>query len=367
MDIDTRIAQANGRLKASKIRVQIERFGDKLTLRATLPPKPGSDRPAPYQQRIALGISANPKGISLAEAEARKIRALLDSRSFDWKPYLIDRGAIPQTVGEWVEKFSQEFRETVEPVTWRTDYKYVLDSLDQSKPLTSALLLEAVGKTKAETRQRKRYCFTLQKLANFAGVEVDLSKLKGKYSPSTVEPRDLPDDRTITEWFYKISNPSWRWVYGMLATYGLRNHEVFLLDLEELSNQGYMVKVLKGKTGSRMVWPCYPEWVDQFDLRNLNFPDVDRKQSHEALGRRVTSQFSRYEVPFAPYDLRHCWAIRTMEFGLDISLAAQQMGHSIAVHNQTYHRWITADVHQRAFNSLMMRNDRPRPPQIDLT
>jgi hypothetical protein len=30
----------------------------------------------------------------------------------------------------------------------------------------------------------------------------------------------------------KLTNPAWQWVYGMMATYGLRNHEVFFLTLQ---------------------------------------------------------------------------------------------------------------------------------------
>jgi hypothetical protein len=51
---DGRIAQANGRLKASKVGVAIEQIGDRLALRATLPPKPSSDRSVAYQQRVVM-------------------------------------------------------------------------------------------------------------------------------------------------------------------------------------------------------------------------------------------------------------------------------------------------------------------------
>jgi hypothetical protein len=37
----------------------------------------------------------------------------------------------------------------------------------------------------------------------------------------------LPSDEVIVEWYDRIPNPTWRYVYGIMATYGLRNHEVF--------------------------------------------------------------------------------------------------------------------------------------------
>lgn len=51
-------------------------------------------------------------------------------------------------------------------------------------------------------------------------------------------------------------------------------------------------------------------------------------------------------------------------FGLDVSLAAAQQGHSLKVHTELYHRWISDRHHQRAFDLLMMRGDRPKAPLI---
>ena len=90
-DIDGRIAQANGRLKSAKVGMTIERKGDRLYLRGIFPPKPDSTKKEPYQQRLALGIHANPLGVKLAEAEARKVGALIDCKEFLWLPYLGDR------------------------------------------------------------------------------------------------------------------------------------------------------------------------------------------------------------------------------------------------------------------------------------
>ena len=59
-----------------------------------------------------------------------------------------------------------------------------------------------------------------------------------------------------------------------------------------------------------------------------------------------------------------CWAIRTLEFGLDISLAAQQMGHSAQVHSELYHHWISERHHQRAFELMMHRSERPDAPIV---
>jgi hypothetical protein len=124
---DGRIAQANGRLKASKVGVAIEQIGDRLALRATLPPKPNSDRIVAYQQRIFLGFRPNPTGLKLAESEARKIRALIDCKEFNWLPYLNSIAEPASTVATWVSKFEQDYfsrraRSPKTETTWKKDY-----------------------------------------------------------------------------------------------------------------------------------------------------------------------------------------------------------------------------------------------------
>jgi integrase len=44
-----------------------------------------------------------------------------------------------------------------------------------------------------------------------------------------------------------------------------------------------------------------------------------------------------------------------MRFGLDASLAAKQMGHSLATHTETYHLAINEREQQEAYDQLMSR------------
>ncbi|YCO48057.1 site-specific integrase [Thermosynechococcus sp. FA-CM-4201] len=232
--------------------------------------------------------------------------------------------------------------------------------------MSSEVLLEAILATPPDTKTRKRTCMVLGALARFANLDLDVSRYSGSYSPKSTAPRDLPEDAQIVEWFYRLEHPAWRWVYGMLATYGLRPHEAFRLNFERLSQGERILEVLENtKTGFRRVWPCYPEWFDEFQLSQVQLPPINTKRPNLAVGR-ACSQYLSAKLPFRPYDLRHAWAVRTLAFGLDLSLAAQQMGHSVQVHCQTYHRWITEKHHQAAFEALMLRVDRPMPPKIVL-
>lgn len=70
-------------------------------------------------------------------------------------------------------------------------------------------------------------------------------------------------------------------------------------------------------------------------LRNLN-------QDNEALGNLVTKAFKRYEIGFTPYYLRDLWAIRCLVEGIESSIIARQMGHSITTFYDHYQRHIDA-------------------------
>ena len=156
-----RLNQANGRLRAAKAGVSIVKKCDRLYLQATLPPKPKSGKANPYQQQVALGIYANPAGISFAEKEARKVGALLASRAFNWSLYLRKEEPATETIASWIQKFEESKRQTVSTTTWKTDYARPFGVLPADEPITIATLLSAIAKTKPNTRQNRRRCRVL--------------------------------------------------------------------------------------------------------------------------------------------------------------------------------------------------------------
>ena len=369
--IKEQIAVINQRLKDARIGVRVEVLGNSLYLRATLPPKPNTNKSEPYQQRISLGIKASKEGVKRAKAEAYKLGGLLACKDFKWEIYLKDSPEVPPVlyIKDLIVAYEEFYFQTRQrnhktETTWNVEYDEIFRKLPQDELLTKENIMKIVVGTRPDTRYRLRACMSLQKLADFAGLSINLKPYKGKYSPKKATPRDLPDDITIAKHFYNIKDETWRWVYGMLATYGLRNHEVFRVDIDSLINGEYIVSVGENsKTGSRRVWPCYPEWFEEFNLKDVKRPQCNLDSSNSCLGRMVTLWFGRH-IPFQAYSLRHCWAIRTLEFGLDISLAAQQMGHSSQVHSELYHHWINERHHQKAFELMMMRSERPQPPVI---
>lgn len=366
------LKELNDRLKAAKLGVTVEARGKGtfLSLRAKLPPKTGSGEWT--RQFIPLEIYNNQAGLKRAEAEARKLSGQLACKEFNWSYWREPEKPDSGTVSTWIERYEIEYfnrrsRTPKSETTWRTDYKQPFAKLPLDEPLTAAILRQSILETEPDTRNRRRRSDALGRLAKFAGIELDAKSLRGDYSPKRLTPRDLPTDKEISEWRDLINqeNEFWGYAFGLMACYGLRNHELFHIDLERLKESPVLSLTENlyggGKTGARRVWACYPEWWEKWHLWDVNLLPKVTGKTNSALGNRVTNAFVRYGF-HKPYNLRHAWAVRTIEFDIPVELAAQQMGHSLQVHSQTYHHWISDDVHQRAFDRAMQRRDRPLPP-----
>jgi len=352
MDISSLLNQANGRLKAGRIQVSIKQKRNSLCLKATFPPKPQSGKTVPYQQELYPGLRANPAGVKAAERLAREVSVALMNRRFCWEDYVHDRTQ-PMLVRDWLPLFEQDYfskreRNPKTETTWDKDYRLTFLKLPQEEPLTAEAIRKTVLRTEPDTKARKRYTMALGALARLAGIEVNLSGLAGKYNPRRVEPRDIPPDDLILDWYYRIPIPAWQWFYGVIATYGLRPHEAMHLTL----SGPLVAQVPIGtKTGARQVWPFHKHWVEEFSLTQIQRPNITGKNNME-LGTRSAQYFKRLGLPFQLYNLRHAWSVRTLELGVPITLAAQQQGHSVKTHSDLYHHWIGADVHQRAFEKI---------------
>ncbi len=378
--LDLKIIQINQRLKVAQLGVQLERRGNRLALRSTLPPRPGSDRLRPTQQRLSLGIPATTAGLKQAEQEAKVLALKLMQNSFEWRDYdhAIDGKRLTNLeLSQQIDAFEKEFfaatHRTQKPASartsWRGAYEPYLRKLEAivlENPSFS--LSEAIGKTlqsiDPQSRSRQIGVIALVAFATFMQLEI-ANDLKGKYAGNQgldrlKKTRELPTDDQILHHWNQIPNPKWKYVYGVMAAFGLRNHEVFFCDYGDLLKGENQVQVLSTtKTGSHEVWAFHPEWVDQFELRSPLLPDVNTSletTTLQTVGQRVTAQFRRYNIPFSPYDLRHAWAVRTIHVGLPDTVAAKMMGHSVTVHTKTYHQWLTRRDQQAAVNAALSRS-----------
>jgi integrase len=378
--IDRKLLQINQRFKLAQLGVQLERRGTKLNLRATLPPKPGSARLRPSQQRLSLSLIATPDGLKKAEQEAKVLALSLMNNSFDWREYthaIAGHRLSQLELSQQIQSFETAFfasphrNRASTTTTWRSAYAPYLRKLEaiaQAHP--SLTLPEHLCKTleslEPHSRSREIGCTALTAFADFLKLDIAselkprfLSKTRGNPDDRTRKIRELPDDDTILQHWEKIPNPAWRSVYGIMATFGLRNHEVFYCDYSDLKNGKSQIQVLSTtKTGSHAVWAFPPEWIDRFDLRSIVLPEITTDLASttlQSVGQRVTAQFRRYGIPFSPYDLRHAWAVRTIHLGLSDSVAAKMMGHSVSVHTRTYHQWLTHRDQQAAVDAALSR------------
>lgn len=355
----------NARLKAAQVGVSVRQKGNRLYLRATLPPKPGSTKKHPHQQDVSLKIYANPAGLERAEAEARKLGAMLACKEFAWDKYLANT-EVPSaklSTEQWVERFKKHYMNThsLKERTWREHWWEIYKRLPQDEPLSTRAMIAVALNTEKDTRNRKQTCQKLQKLADFASLNVNLNQYSGNYSSTKTQRREVPTDSIIAEWRDRIPYLSWQWVYGMLAAYGLRPHEAFFCEFVE-ADPNRALLVLEGKTDSRKVFPLYLEWVEKWQLWNIQKPEVNC-HDYKDYGMRACRQFKRYNVPFTPYDLRHAYAIRaSVVFRFPVAVAAALMGHSPTVHWNQYNRWISEDQHTQEFERQMHRIDRPQAP-----
>jgi len=370
---DLVLQQCNQRLKAASVRVRVERKGQSLYARATLPPKNNSDKTRPFQQHVPLNVKATPAGLKRAEAEARKIAAAIDLKQFSWADYpLRSKKAENQTVADWIAAFEVNYFERHKRTprsnsTFLNTYHYPFRRLPQSQPLTAAVLERAIKATIPDSCPRSAMCRACKALGQFAEIDVSFisKELKGTYSSNKPAPRNLPEDEEIQRYFHTIANPNWRWVYGVIATFGLRPHEVFHLDTQGLEQGGDVLKVLeRTKTGYREVRPLHPEWIDEFGLRQKRLPNVKVDgRANIVIGGSVSHSFGRYKIPFPPYHLRHCYAARCIRFRIPVSLSARWMGHSVAVHTRVYQAWLSKSVEQEAFEQAIQSPNRPQPPR----
>ncbi|HEY9818223.1 MAG TPA: hypothetical protein V6D20_20820, partial [Candidatus Obscuribacterales bacterium] len=195
--INERLVLLNQRLKAAQLGVSIEQRGNKLSLRGTLPPRPGSDRLRPYQQRLSLNLPATPGGLKQAEQQAKIIAGQLLQQTFSWQAYLPMGGGkrlSQMDLAEKIDAFQQAFfdqqrsRPASARTTWQTAYAPYLRKLEAIARTTPSLnLAEAIQATiKAipeDSRGRQVCCTALQSFVTFLDLDLpfDLKQWWGTY------------------------------------------------------------------------------------------------------------------------------------------------------------------------------------------
>ncbi len=387
MDLSKLLININQSLCNQGISLRIEKRGGKLNLRGPLPSK--THEGCLINQRLSLCLNADNEGLKEAQRLLQLIVLQLDRNQFQWNQWAVATKTKPFTrsvadVSEALLNFENFFflhpNRKKSPAgartTWTSSYLPYIRRLktislsNHAGKVDSAVLYETLLSYSEKSRSRQQCATSLAAVADYLKISLPESwrSESSGYGLHQAKFRQLPTDEQIVNEWNRIENPKWQIVYGLMATYGLRNHEVFFCDFEAFSKgKDPIVRVLPNtKTGEHQVWPFHPEWVNFFKLKKLknakeSLPIIKtdlRETTLQQVGRRVSEQFRRYKIPFTPYDLRHAWAVRTIHVGLPDTVAARMMGHSVAIHTRTYHHWITRRDQQRAVDTALANQNK---------
>ena len=361
VDIHAEVQAVNLALKADCYRVAIQVRGKKLSLVATLPPKPGSTKRKPHQQRISLKLGATLAGFRRAKAKAILLADQLDRDKFTWDDWIDIPSNVPEvkTCGYWMDRLKASLW-TDQPSNmrerrWKRQYlNFGLNKLPPDKPLTKELLIAAAIATPIEKkRMRDSVVQILSQLAKSAGMDVDLAPYRAGYSAKDVKPKKIPTDAEIRDVIDSIPNPSWKTLFALMATYGLRNHEAFHCTLE--LKEGIVVALVpeETKTGGRVVYPHPVQWQNRWlsSWANLQRPEIVHTINSD-LGDAIGQYWRNRKAPGTPYNLRHAFAIRCHRDKVTVSVAASWMGQSPKEHLETYQRWISETVSRQEWEKL---------------
>ncbi|CAA9372780.1 hypothetical protein AVDCRST_MAG94-4292 [uncultured Leptolyngbya sp.] len=368
-EIERRLELANQRLKAGSVGVKLYIRGRSekwLYLRATFPPKPESKRKQPYQQWLALKMRAQTGTIKEAELTARAVGLDLARNTFDWRKFSDwdDAKTEPKTIDHWIEQMERLWwatRDKDNPShhnTWRVGYSSCLKWLPPKEELTEALLIDWVYEhSEPGSRRRVQYVTCAQRLLKVAGLpdSVMLKDLCGGQSIKPVNPRSLPTDAEIVQKRGEIKDEAWRWVFSVLATYGLRPHEIAFLDWSQYPTIRTHART---KTGERAIEPLYPEWAEWCK----DVPDLEWDENNDKNGTKVTKWFKRH-IGWSAYNLRHSYVRRCVEFGLPVDLAARLLGHDTSLHVAVYQQWIGEATHLNAIRNVIKKSEKTAPSQ----
>ncbi|MGB6298029.1 MAG: site-specific integrase [Rivularia sp. (in: cyanobacteria)] len=387
---EKKLAEANSNLKRDRVRVSIKQTGNSLQLRATLPLKPDDyhrSGKSKKQYDLSLGIPANNNGLKTAIEESYELGKLIARHTFVWKEkYLgirIKEKKRIKTIGELLEQFEDNYyknrNKTITSQNTFANYTSVIKRNFTLTNLATKNNFESVINSCKGNKKNELIAVSSVFIKTF-DLEFTLDVKRDRVTPKF---RDIPDDEKIIHSYQlfekfalnrKNTNHSestetwemWRWVYGMLATFGLRPRELFVkpninwwISEQNIDNTWKVDK--DTKTGYREVIPFVPEWIELLDLKNKTALTIlDKKisqiksvQQINWMRRDISRWFRKINIEFQPYDLRHACAIRSHLQGIPIKAAADNLGHTVDEHSKTYQRWFGIENRKKAFGEVV--------------
>ena len=298
----------------------------RLYLLARVPRRDGS--PGLKQTRIALRMDDSPINRRTAAKQLRTLEQQLESGTFDWAYWLDDA---PNAI-TWREAIARLYRARVVlgrtgETTWEVNYMGRLRQIDPTSACTSDSMAAALERYDRASCSYKELFYLLRHIAKLAGVAFPEVALPTYNQAQLVA---VPSDAEIVAWVEGAPDPA-IWYLGMMATYGLRPHEI---ESAELIGRDYLQVQDATKTGFRTVVPLPREWVERFRLRDRRI-----RERPTDVAKWLSKTTRGMGLSWRPYALRHAFAARLWREGgsrLDIYTASRLMGHTPMQHSKTY-------------------------------
>lgn len=316
----------------------------RLYLLAKVPRRNGE--PGLAQTRIALKLDDTPVNRRTATKQLATLEKQLATGAFEWSYWLDQEAGIT-----WRQAITNLHRARVilgrtSERTWEISYMGRLRQIPPASKVTTESMATALQRYDRSSCSYKELWHLLRHLSRLVGVPFPELPLPTYGKARLVE---VPTDAEIIDWVEGAGPASW--YFGMMATYGLRPHEI---EGAVLIERDYCQVQDATKTGFRTVVPVPREWVERFRLHDRRLrPGSD--QQPEAVAKWLWRQCRG--LPWRPYALRHAYAGRLWATGgsrLDVYTAARLMGHTPMQHAKTYRAHIqphaVAEAAERALN-----------------
>jgi len=307
-------------------------YRGRLYLLARVPRRDG--RPGLAQARIALRMDDTPVNRRAAAKQLQTLERQLREGSFNWA-YWND-----QSEGlTWREAIAKLYRARVvlgrtSETTWEINYMGRLRRIPPNSECTTESIAAALERYNRNSCSYKELFYLLRHLSRLVAVPFPEMPVP---TYSQAELVAVPSDAEIVAWV-ESAGPA-GWYFGMMATYGLRPHEI---EGAALIERDYCQVQDATKTGFRTVIPLPREWVERFQLHDRRLRPTLQGAAHnraDAVAKWLSKELRRLGLPWRPYALRHAYAGRLWREGgsrLDIYTAARLMGHSATQHAKTY-------------------------------
>jgi integrase len=272
--------------------------------------------------------------------------------------------------------------------------------LDNQDSLSEKIVRAIITETENNTPVRTYVLQALNLLVQYHKVKEFDELIEGYQKRNNPKPKvkDIPSDKEIKHVFSTGFNPDsipqkkwkyrakqWQFLYGLLAVYGLRIHEAWHIanwenpvrlkagdwvaasfdvdaDNDELvqyqdddriipaildpdNEQKVLCIKHDTKTGYRMAIPISPlgsDWLKEFGLiSEFNLPDIKNAIEKKKAGNKSCTMatciwFKRCGYGFTPHALRHAYNHRCHQLGINPTVIARSMGHSLQMNQTTY-------------------------------